>query len=123
MAGSEAARLADCYVAEAIMLWSLASGEGITHLHAHHANVASDVARLATDFGTHVGSGPTAWTFMMHGSTEFTDIQRHDLKAKSESAAGVACISYYTRSQLMMVSRSQSWPAYDVIHCGVDPER
>jgi colanic acid/amylovoran biosynthesis glycosyltransferase len=111
------------YVAEAIMLWSLASGEGITHLHAHHANVASDVARLAAEFGTNVGSGPSAWTFTMHGSTEFTDIHRHDLEAKSESAAGVACISDYTRSQLMMVSRPQSWHTYDVIHCGVDPER
>lgn len=109
------------YVAEAIMLWSLASAEGVSHLHAHHADVASDVSRLAVEFSRRVGSGPDRWTFTMHGSSEFVDVDRHDLGAKAESAAAVVCISDYTRSQLMMLSSSDSWPAFSVIHCGVDP--
>ncbi len=110
------------YVAEAIMLWSLAHAGGVTHLHAHHANVASDVSRLAADFGRRVGDGPATWSFTMHGSSEFIDIERHDLGAKAESATAVACISDFTRSQLMMVSEARHWPNYRVVHCGVDPE-
>jgi colanic acid/amylovoran biosynthesis glycosyltransferase len=110
------------YLVEAIMLWSLARELGVTHLHAHHANVASDVSRLAADFGTRVGSGPDSWTFTMHGSSEFIDIERHDLGAKAESAAAVACVSDFTRSQLMMVTESRHWSNYRIVHCGVDPE-
>ncbi len=58
----------------------------------------------------------------MHGSSEFIDIERHDLGAKAESATAVACISDFTRSQLMMVSEARHWPNYRVVHCGVDPE-
>jgi glycosyltransferase involved in cell wall biosynthesis len=110
------------YVVEAVMLWSLASERGITHLHAHHANVAADVSRLASEFGRIVGSGPSVWTFTMHGSSEFIDVERNDLGAKAESAAAVACVSDFTRSQLMMVSSSASWDHLTVVHCGVDPD-
>jgi len=111
------------YTIEAIMLWSLARASGISHLHAHHANVAANVAWLACEFGRRVGdAGPTSWTFTMHGSSEFVDVDRHDLGAKAEAAAAVACISDYTRSQLMMLSQPESWPTYSVVHCGVDPD-
>lgn len=110
------------YVAEAVMLWSMARDAGVGHLHAHHANVASDVSRLATEFGRAVGSGPVSWSLTMHGSSEFIDVDRHDLGAKAESATRVACISDFTRSQLMMLSASEHWLQFDVVHCGVDPD-
>ncbi len=147
------------YVAEAVMLWSMARERGIGHLHAHHANVASNLAWLACEMTSRVGAGPTrpgglpegvgggrrgaapsapegtsgdtarriiagprTWSFTMHGSSEFVDVARHDLGAKAEAATAVACISDYTRSQLMMVSDPESWPSYSVVHCGVDTD-
>ena len=108
------------YVAESVMLWSLANERDIEHLHAHHANSASNMAWLASEFGRRVGSGPREWSFTMHGSSEFVDIERIDLGKKAEAARGVACISDYTRSQLMMVAPPQSWAQFEVVHCGVD---
>ncbi len=166
------------YVAEAVMLWSMARERGIGHLHAHHANVASNLAWLACEMTSRVGAGPKrpgglpegvvarriiagpkrpgglpegvgggrrgaapsapegtsgdtarriiagpkTWSFTMHGSSEFVDVARHDLGAKAEAATAVACISDYTRSQLMMVSDPESWPSYSVVHCGVDTD-
>lgn len=111
------------YVVEAIMLWSLAAAKGVGHLHAQHANVAANVSWLAAEFGRRGGHGPTSWSFTMHGSTEFLDVERHDLGAKAAAAARVACISDFTKSQLMMVTEADAWDRYDVVHCGVDPER
>ncbi|MEM7286791.1 MAG: glycosyltransferase family 4 protein [Actinomycetota bacterium] len=111
------------YVAEAVMLWSLAASRGVGHLHAQHANVAANVSWLAAEFGTRVGRGPRSWSFTMHGSTEFLDVERHDLGAKAAAASGVACISDFTRSQLMMVTEPDAWDRFDVVHCGVDPSR
>lgn len=111
------------YVAEAIMLWSMAGARGVTHLHAQHANVAANVAWLAAELGRRAGRGPSSWSFTMHGSTEFLDVDRHDLGAKATAATRVACISDFTRSQLMMVTDVDAWGRFDVVHCGVDPER
>lgn len=111
------------YLAEAVMLWSLSRRAGVGHLHAHHANVASDICRLAVELSRRTGEGPTTWSFTMHGSSEFVDVDRHDLGTKVESAAGVACISHFTRSQLMMVSDPSSWDRMSVVRCGVDVER
>lgn len=110
------------YVAEAIMLWSIANKRGIVHLHAHHANVAADTSRLAAEFGKSVQSAPTSWSFTMHGSKEFTDIERHDLGVKAQEASGVVCISDFTRSQVMMVTPPAAWDSFSVVHCGIDPE-
>lgn len=110
------------YTAEAVMMWSLAADRGIDHLHAHHANSASNMAWLASEFGRRVGRGPRSWSFTMHGSSEFVDVERIDLGRKAEAASGVACISDFTRSQLMMVSQPGAWDRFDVVHCGVDPE-
>lgn len=111
------------YVVEAVMLWSLAAAKGVTHLHAQHANVAANVSWLAAEFGRRAGHGPRSWSFTMHGSTEFLDVDRHDLGAKAAAASRVACISDFTRSQLMMVTEPDAWDRFDVVHCGVDPDR
>lgn len=110
------------YVAESVMVWSMATERGITHLHAHHANSASNMAWLASELGRRIGRGPSHWSFTMHGSSEFVDVERIDLGRKAEAAAGVACISDFTRSQLMMVSAPEAWDHLDVVHCGVDTD-
>jgi glycosyltransferase involved in cell wall biosynthesis len=110
------------YTFEAVMLWSLMRARNVQHLHAHHANVASNVAWLAAEIGTRVGSGPSSWTFTMHGPEELTNLERSELGRKAEAAAGVACISDFTRSQVMMVTPETRWDRFIVVHCGVDPD-
>jgi glycosyltransferase involved in cell wall biosynthesis len=109
------------YALEGTMLWSLMRSKDVQHLHAHHANVAANVAWLATEMGRRVGTGPHSWTFTMHGPEELTDLERTELGRKAQAAAGVACISDFTRSQVMMVTPETHWDRFTVVHCGVDP--
>ncbi len=111
------------YVVEAILMWSMATSRGVEHLHAHHANSAANMSWLASEFGKRVGRGPQSWSFTLHGSSEFLDVERIDLGRKAEAALGVACISDFTRSQLMMVSNPEVWDHFSVVHCGIDPEK
>ena len=106
------------YFAEAIVLWGQCHND-VRHLHAHFANVASDVARLATHYGNRVEGGWT-WSFTMHGPTEFYDIERFGLKEKLRNADFVVCISDYCRSQVMALLDPTEWDKLEVVHCGVD---
>ena len=56
----------------------------------------------------------------MHGPTEFMDVARFDLAAKVRSAAFVACISDYARSQLMALVEPEHWAKLHIVHMGVD---
>ncbi len=108
------------YFAEAILLWRECLRRQIAHVHVHFANVAADVALLATRFGRH-GGGPRTWSFTMHGPTELYDIEAHRLPAKVRDAAFVACISDFARSQLMSLVEPSVWERLHVVRCGVDP--
>jgi glycosyltransferase involved in cell wall biosynthesis len=112
------------YFAEAIALWDHSGSAGARHLHAHLANVASDVSLLACAFGK--TAEPTKgwrWSFTMHGPTELYSTEKFNLPHKVATADGVLCISDYTRSQLMYLSSPQHWEKLHVVHCGVDMER
>lgn len=112
------------YFAEAIALWDHAERLGARHLHAHLANVAADVAWLASAFGK--AAQPEKgwrWSFTMHGPTEFYSTERFNLARKVANADAVVCISEYTRSQLMYLSEPEYWGRFHVVHCGVDLER
>ncbi len=111
------------YLAEAILLWDRCARRGVTHLHAHFANVGSDVALLAAHFGRAAGRGPRSSSFTMHGSTEFYDVPGFRLAEKVRAAAFVACVSDFTRSQLMLFLEEAQWPKLALVRCGVDPER
>ncbi len=108
------------YFAEAMLLWRECLRRRIAHVHVHFANVAADVALLATRFGRH-GGGPQTWSFTMHGPTELYDIEAHRLPAKVRDAAFVACISDFARSQLMSLVEPSAWERLHVVRCGVDP--
>jgi glycosyltransferase involved in cell wall biosynthesis len=101
------------YFAQAVVLWWACRREGIRHIHAHFANVGSDVAMLAAAMG---GEG-WSWSFTMHGPTEFYDVGFFRLDRKVADARFVACISDFARSQLMRVSQLR------VVRCGIDHER
>lgn len=112
------------YLGEAASVFYRCRQLGIRHIHAHFANNAADIARLAVDLGRAV-EGPDAgwrWSMTMHGSTEFEAVDRFDLPAKVRSAAGVACISDFTRSQLMRLVEPRHWSKLKVVRMSVDPD-
>jgi len=105
------------YFLEAILLWERLRSEGIRHVHAHFANVATAVSLLVAHFG---GRG-WSWSFTMHGPTEFDDVSRYALAEKVRRARFVACISDYCRSQLMKLVEDEQWAKLEIVHCGIDP--
>lgn len=107
------------YFVQAVVLWDRVRRRGMTHVHAHFANVSADLAMLATEVG---GPGWT-WSFTMHGPTEFADVEAHRLRQKAASATFVACISDYCRSQLMALLPVEQWDKLHIVRCGVDPDR
>ncbi|MFZ1997083.1 MAG: glycosyltransferase family 4 protein [Solirubrobacteraceae bacterium] len=107
------------YFLEAVVLWDRCRRRDVRHVHAHFANVASDVALLAARLG-----GPGfSWSFTMHGPTEFYDVHGHGLPDKVAEARFVVCISDFARSQLMAMAPPRSWDKLHVVHCGVDTDR
>ena len=127
------------YFAEAILLWDRCRRRDVSQLHAHLANVAADVAWLASHFGNAIGGtgrpgrssrrdGTPAeqtwrWSFTMHGPTEFGAVERFNLRRKVAAADRIVCISDHCRSQLMALSDPGHWKKMDVVHCGVDLDR
>jgi colanic acid/amylovoran biosynthesis glycosyltransferase len=109
------------YFAEAILVWRHCLAAGARHLHAHHASPAADVALLAAHFGEASGEGPASWSLTIHGSVEFWDVRWFRLAEKIRRARAVACISDFTRSQLMALVEEEHWPKLHVVRCGVTP--
>ncbi|HVX84436.1 MAG TPA: glycosyltransferase family 4 protein [Phycisphaerae bacterium] len=103
------------YFLEALILHRLCVRQNLRHLHAHFANVASDVSMIAA-----VLNGGT-FSFTMHGPTEFFDIPGHRLAEKARAATAIFCISDFARSQLMGLLPPGEWGKLHVVHCGVDP--
>ncbi len=112
------------YLVEAGVLLHEMRRAGLTHVHVHLANVGADVARAAVDLGR--GTDPAqawSWSLGMHGPTEFEDVAGHDLPAKITSAAAVACISDFCRSQVMRHSAQDVWPRLGLVRMGVNVEQ
>lgn len=118
-AGPKAAIWQLFYFGEAVLMWHWCSRAGTRHIHAHHANVGSDVALLAS----HLGGNGWSWSFTMHGPTELFDVREHRLAQKTEAATFVVCISEYARSQLMALVDAEHWAKLRVVHCGLDVGR
>jgi colanic acid/amylovoran biosynthesis glycosyltransferase len=107
------------YFVQAVVLWDRCRVSGVRHIHAHFANVASDVALLAAM----IGGDELSWSFTMHGPTEFYDVGWNRLAEKTQSARFVVAISHFARSQLMGLVSPASWHKLHVVHCGVDMRR
>jgi glycosyltransferase involved in cell wall biosynthesis len=117
--GARAALWQLFYFAEAGLMWRRCRRRGTRHIHAHHANVASDVALLAAALGGRKWS----WSFTLHGPAELFAVAQHRLAQKTERARFVICISDYARSQLMALVGTEHWDKLRVVHCGVDLSR
>jgi glycosyltransferase involved in cell wall biosynthesis len=109
------------YFLEALLVHRLCRREQIRHLHAHFANVAADVALIASGLNSRGGRG--SFSFTMHGPTEFFDLLDHRLAEKAAAARFILCISDFARSQLMSLLPPEQWHKLEIVHCGVDPEQ
>lgn len=107
------------YFVQSVVLWDRCRRANIVHLHAHFANVSSDVALLAAT----LAGDELSWSYTMHGPTEFYDVRHHRLAEKASDARFVVCISDFARSQLMGMISPEHWGKLHVVHCGVDVER
>jgi colanic acid/amylovoran biosynthesis glycosyltransferase len=106
------------YFGQAVVLWHHCRRAGLRHVHAHFANVGSDIALLAAE----IGGSAWSWSFTMHGPTELYDVSWFRLGMKVERAAFVVCISDFARSQLMGLVEADHWAKLRVVHCGVDTD-
>lgn len=110
------------YFLEGMLIWRHCERRRVRHLHVHHLNQASDATMVAVAYANARGSGaPWSWSFTMHGPNELYDVSRFRLAAKAESAAAVACISEFARSQVMAFGPEERWERFEVVHCGLDP--
>lgn len=108
------------YFFEAVLLRRYCVRDGVSHLHAHFANNAADIARTTADLGQRVdGPGTWSWSFTMHGPTEFDDPVRFGLAAKVVDAAFVACISHYCQDRIAGLVAPQL-PDSVLVRCGLD---
>lgn len=111
------------YFAEAVLLWNECRSREIEHIHAHLANAAADVAMIAARVGSAAEPKRTwSWSFTMHGPTEFFDLRHYRLAEKTQSARFVVCISDFARSQLMAISKPETWERLHVVHMGIPVE-
>lgn len=103
------------YLAAAVEVWHLCRRRGISHVHAHLATAASDIALLTQCLG-----GPGwRWSMTMH-STAKSEAQAATLPAKLRRASVVVCASDAVRAHLMLSLEEKHWAKLVVVHLGVD---
>ncbi|HKR98774.1 MAG TPA: glycosyltransferase family 4 protein [Candidatus Dormibacteraeota bacterium] len=107
------------YFAEALVVWDECRRRGVRHLHAHFANVGSDLALLAAHFGGEEWS----WSFTMHGCSELFEDTPHRLPEKIRRAHLVVCNIDFTRAQLMKLVAHEQWERLHTVRCGIDAHR
>lgn len=119
--GLRAIGLAATWVLEAAVVWDRCERAGIRHVHAHLNGTAPAVAAIVAAAGTAADPGGRRWTWSMtvHGPTEFYDVQKERLDRKVRDADLVACITEFTRSQLMGMVEPDHWPKLQIVRCGV----
>ena len=104
------------YFAEAIVVHAHCQRTRIRHLHAHFADVATDVARIVTWRG---GRG-WSWSMALHGPVEFFDVEGNRLPQKVMDALLVRTISHFGRSQVLACVDEQYWHKVHMVRAGLD---
>jgi len=84
---------------------------GIGHIHAHFANVAANVARLAAKLAG------VSWSLTIHGQADFGDPTVSRLADKIASAAFTVCVSDFGKAQAMLQTAPEHWPKIHRIYC------
>lgn len=104
------------YFVQGVVLWDRCRRTGVRHIHAHFANVASDVAMVACA----LSRGAMSWSFTMHGPTEFYNVNHFRLADKALAARFVVCISHFARSQLMALTDIEHWDKFKIVRSGIN---
>jgi colanic acid/amylovoran biosynthesis glycosyltransferase len=109
---------------DAILLWDACRTRGLRHVHAHLDGTAPMVALLAVEFANAGRRARESWSWSqtVHGSKEFYDVRRERLAVRAASASFLACISDFTRSQVMAFVPEELWDKLVVVRCGVDTD-
>lgn len=107
------------YFVEAVLLWRWLERRALRHVHAHHANVATDLAMIATRLAVRLGESNT-WSFTVHGPADFERSDAHKLGLKASRADAVVAISDFARAQILALTGPEHQDRVSVIHCGVD---
>ena len=110
-------------VIEAAVVWRHCERRHIRHLHAHLGGVPATVAWFAAELGNGLRRGDAdrwTWSVTIHGWHEFVNERDEMLREKIAHADLVACISDFTRSQLMRIAAPADWPRVHVVRCGLD---
>ncbi|CAN5567989.1 glycosyltransferase [soil metagenome] len=101
------------YFLEACIILRKLRQAGSRHLHAHFGTNPATVALLTRMLG-----GPT-YSFTVHGPEEFDHPFELGLPEKITSAAFVAGVSSFGRSQLYRWTSAPDWHKIKVIHCAL----
>jgi glycosyltransferase involved in cell wall biosynthesis len=122
--GARSRALGLTWFLESMMLWEACRARGIRHVHAQLQGTAPMVAMLAVGFANSRLSEAERWSFSqtVHGSKEFYDVHRERFDVRVAAASFTACISDYTRSQVMAFVPEELWHKLVVVRCGVDLE-
>ncbi len=102
------------YLAEACRVVQWLQAFGAEHVHAHFGTNSTEVVMLANALG-----GPH-YSFTVHGPEEFDKPQFLHIGEKVRSAAFVAAVSSYGRSQLYRWVAHAHWDKVKVVHCGLE---
>jgi len=105
------------YFVEAGLLAAQLRRLGVSHVHAHFANVAANVAKLAAQM-----SGGT-WSLTIHGHADYGDPTNSRLADKITSAAFTVCVSDFGKAQAMLQTDPALWPRLHRVFCGIDTRR
>ena len=105
------------YFTEAALAASALRSQNIDHIHNHFGDQSGTVAMLAAALLE------VDYSISFHGPHIFFDAQNSALREKIRRARFIRCISYYCRSQLMVVAAKSKLPPLSIVHCGLEVER
>lgn len=103
------------YIVEAIIVVDRMSERGVAHVHNHFGNAAGTVAAIAA------ASHLVKFSLSIHGPDIFYNVESDMLAEKIKWAAFVRCISWFSKSQLCLLSSPEQWGKFDIVRCGVEP--
>lgn len=102
------------YLAQATVLDRWIAQGGYSHLHAHFATNAAQVALL-----THTLGGPP-FSFTAHGSDIMDRPAQMSLPEKVQGARFVVAVCAFGRNQIFRWIPRALWPKISIVRCGLD---
>jgi glycosyltransferase involved in cell wall biosynthesis len=106
------------YFAESIVVWRHCRRLGLSHLHAHFADTATDSALLTTHF-----EPDSAWSISLHGPDEFAEAAENRLAEKLRSAELIVAVNGEARRGAIAAGGDRVAAKTSVVNLGVDLEK